>query len=193
MTCDPELGIPDAQPLDRRRQNLGSASEEVDAEPLVLRDREETEHEVDPGDPLGQRRAQEPRRPDDRLTVRVHERRGVEDSREAFVVPREDDLGRVERHVMAPLPREHSVATAQRRRLEVEPVDSMSEDVDRRRGKRLDHRRRDRELVSWCFALPPPPTASAASEECRRRRGCRGARSRSRSHSRTRSRADRPG
>ena len=72
-----------AQPGERAFEHVLARAEDVDAVAAPLGEREQLQHQVDARHALGQRVAEEARRPDDRLPVGADELAAVDDPRSA--------------------------------------------------------------------------------------------------------------
>ena len=77
----------------RSSKNVGASAKEEHAEAFGLRDLQKPEHEIDSRDALGQRLAEQPRCPDERLAVGAHELGVSENFSQAPVAPCVDGLG----------------------------------------------------------------------------------------------------
>ena len=82
------------QARDGRLQHVLARAEDEDAIAAPLGQLEQPEHQVDAGHALGQRVAEEPRGPHDRLAVDAHEVAALDDRAQARIVAQGDDLGR---------------------------------------------------------------------------------------------------
>src|SRR4051794_2022906 len=115
-------------PHRRLLEDLGLRPEDEDAESTSFGKREQLLHEVDPRDALGQRIAEELRRPYDRLTVSGHELATTDDFAELRVVLHSDELGGVDRDMLGKLTLRDQLLAASKRARHIQAVDAAVED-----------------------------------------------------------------
>ena len=96
----------------------------------LRRPREQPGHQVDPGHPLAQRRAEQPGGPQDRLAVGVDEVTGLDDRAHGRVGVRLHDLGHVDHDVLVDAPAGDEAIDGVERLVHGQVVDGHAEQVD---------------------------------------------------------------
>ena len=128
LGCDPGHGAGD---------HVLARAEEVGGEPFLLHRCEQRAEQVDAGNSLGERHAEQPAGPDERQAVGVDDRRPLQEALERGAPARLDDLGSVERELRVVAVALHQRDDAIDRLGKREHVDGATEEggaADRGRG-----------------------------------------------------------
>ena len=124
-------GILRSKSLHSTLKHLGAGAQEIDAITAALGKLKQRFHEVDAGDTLGKRIAEQPRGPDHALAVGAHQAAAVDDLAQLRVVVHRDELGCVDRHVLRVAARSDGTLDLGQGVRHVQAVDRAAEDVAR--------------------------------------------------------------